>query len=67
MPIVTFSKDILAQINGDIFGFFLQNIFLDFHLNKQFQNMVNCRYFEISEVVCRICLGTSNWALVKIF
>jgi hypothetical protein len=27
MPIVTFWKDELAQINDDIFGFFLQNFY----------------------------------------
>ncbi len=58
---MTFWKD------DDIFGFFLQNIFIDFHLNKQFQNMVCYRCFEVSKAVCRIRLGPSNWALVKIF
>jgi hypothetical protein len=30
---------------------------LHFHLNKQFKNMVYCRYFKVSKVVLCRCLG----------
>jgi hypothetical protein len=51
----------LAQRNGNFLGYFFveENLF-NFHLNKQFQNMVYCRYFEVSKVVRCRCFVFSN-------
>ncbi len=47
-----FGKDEVAQNNGNFLGYLLfKQIFLHFYLNKQFQNMVYCRYFKVLKVV----------------
>ncbi len=50
--IMIFLKDEVAQRNGDILGYFfaVANL-LHFHLNKQFHNMVCCKYFKVSTLV----------------
>ncbi len=46
---------------------FVLAILLNFHLNKQFQSMLCCRYFKVSKVVYCRCFGLSNWELLQIF
>jgi len=41
----------VAQRNDNILGYFLLSKFIKFLHNKQFQNMVCCRYFKVSNVV----------------
>jgi hypothetical protein len=44
----------VAQRNGNILGYFLfKQIYyiLSFNLNKQFQNMVYCRYLKVLKSV----------------
>jgi hypothetical protein len=51
-----------AQRNGKILGKIWQ-FFLQFHLNKQFQNINCCWYFKVSKAVWCIYFGLFAWPL----
>ncbi len=63
-----FFGGISSQNNCKHFGLsFSKAVFLHFQLNNQFQNVVCCKYLEVSKVVRCWCFRISNWALMLIF
>jgi hypothetical protein len=56
--LIFFCKDEVAQRNVNIFCLiFGWGIFLHLRQNRQFQDMVCCRYNQVFKVVCYKCLG----------